>query len=299
MDIEKRSPNSNDAFFVALVAFLGFWIFNVLALPIYALLRQLDAHELTFLGVVAIVAEAGIFIPMLVYLRIRKVSLKQALGLEGRPTLPLGFFALLATVGCGFLLDHASYVAGQIFPNLKTGPLIQVGQTLAEASVLQAIALAIPLALAPALCEEFVCRGAILNGLRARFASPIWPIVLSSVFFGALHQDPFHASLASIMGVVFGIIAIRTGSIHMPIICHLVNNLASIFTPVLGGPSLPQVMETGHSTTAIAFGCVAFVVGLTGLFLWPRKAQEKDKNSEKNEQQSPSDAHDSDKNSTE
>jgi sodium transport system permease protein len=86
------------------------------------------------------------------------------------------------------------------------------------------------LAIIPGICEEFAFRGFILSGLesgrRNRSA-----ILLSALMFGFLHvlfsmfQQLFNATL---LGVILGLLAIRSGSILPGILFHATNNAMAI-----------------------------------------------------------------------
>ncbi len=85
-------------------------------------------------------------------------------------------------------------------------------------------------ALAPAICEEFAFRGFILSGLerehRTRSA-----ILLSALMFGFLHvllslfQQLFNATL---LGIVLGLLAVRSRSIVPGMIFHFINNALAV-----------------------------------------------------------------------
>ncbi|MFI5460307.1 MAG: ABC transporter permease subunit/CPBP intramembrane protease [Isosphaerales bacterium] len=85
-------------------------------------------------------------------------------------------------------------------------------------------------ALVPAVCEEFAFRGFILSGLehqhRTRSA-----ILLSALLFGFLHvllslfQQLFNATL---LGVVLGLLAVRSRSILPGIVFHFLNNALAV-----------------------------------------------------------------------
>jgi sodium transport system permease protein len=85
-------------------------------------------------------------------------------------------------------------------------------------------------ALIPAICEEFAFRGFILSGLehghRTRSA-----ILLSALMFGFLHvllslfQQLFNATL---LGVVLGLLAVRSRSIIPCIVFHFINNALGV-----------------------------------------------------------------------
>src|SRR5262249_40034250 len=85
-------------------------------------------------------------------------------------------------------------------------------------------------ALVPAVCEELAFRGFILSGLehqhRTRSA-----ILLSALMFGFLHvllslfQQLFNATL---LGIVLGLLAVRSRSILPGIVFHFINNALGV-----------------------------------------------------------------------
>ncbi len=91
------------------------------------------------------------------------------------------------------------------------------------------------LALLPAVCEEFAFRGYILSGLeqKRRVRSAIF---LSALMFGFLHvllslfQQLFNATL---LGVVLGLLAMRSKSILPGILFHFLNNAWAVSLPRL------------------------------------------------------------------
>ena len=80
------------------------------------------------------------------------------------------------------------------------------------------------------LSEEWALRGVVFQGLRSRF--PMWPAIIgSSILFGSVHimnvfvTGDFGGALlqaftATLSGVVFAALLIRTGSIWVPIVYH-------------------------------------------------------------------------------
>jgi sodium transport system permease protein len=82
------------------------------------------------------------------------------------------------------------------------------------------------LAIIPAICEELAFRGFILSGLEHDF-KPWLAILISAFLFGFLHvllslfQQLFNASL---LGIVLGLLAIRSRSILPGIVFHAINN---------------------------------------------------------------------------
>src|SRR5262249_34575865 len=75
------------------------------------------------------------------------------------------------------------------------------------------------LALLPAVCREVRSRGFILSGLRRRFR-PWTAIVLSSLLFALYHNHVFMLLPLFVLGVVLGVLAVRSGSIWPGVLLH-------------------------------------------------------------------------------
>lgn len=88
---------------------------------------------------------------------------------------------------------------------------------------------ALVLALLPAVCEELMFRGVILSGLRS--GAPNWAaIALSSFFFGAAHGMLQQSLSAFVIGLLIGLVAVRTGSLVPCILFHAIHNSLSLAT---------------------------------------------------------------------
>ncbi len=76
------------------------------------------------------------------------------------------------------------------------------------------------------ITEEILCRGAIL-----RISSPVGrvcAIILSSVLFGYMHGNYTQMINAAILGLLLSYVAIKSESIVVPCIMHIVNNSISV-----------------------------------------------------------------------
>jgi sodium transport system permease protein len=139
-------------------------------------------------------------------------------------------------------------------------------------------------AVVPAVCEEFAFRGFILSGLE-RGHSARSAILLSALLFGFLHvlmslfQQLFNATL---LGIVLGLLAVRSRSIVPGIIFHLINNgwlvstNAWVHSP-LGrrvGPWLYRNQEEGlYHYWLVALSAVVSAVLLYELWRSDRKTE--------------------------
>lgn len=82
--------------------------------------------------------------------------------------------------------------------------------------------------------EEWLCRGIVLRGLL-KHMSPAGAIALSALFFAVLHMNPWQALPAFCLGVLFGYVYYKTGSLKLTMLMHCVNNtMAVIFINLPG-----------------------------------------------------------------
>ena len=82
-------------------------------------------------------------------------------------------------------------------------------------------------AVAPAICEELAYRGFILSGFANRGRTWL-AIGLSSFAFGIMHMIPQQVFNASLLGIVLGLLAIRSKSLFPCILFHFVFNSAAV-----------------------------------------------------------------------
>ena len=82
------------------------------------------------------------------------------------------------------------------------------------------------------LFEEWLCRGLVLRGLLSKM-NPIGAICVSAAFFAILHMNPWQAIPAFMLGLLFGYVYYRTGSLKLTMLMHCVNNtMATVFSRI-------------------------------------------------------------------
>src|SRR5690606_37104510 len=113
-------------------------------------------------------------------------------------------------------------------------------------------------AVAPAVCEELAFRGFVLSGFLR--SGRMWPaIALSSFAFGLMHMIPQQVFNATLLGLVLGLLAVRSGSLLPCIVFHAIFN----GTQVVVGRLLPQ-FAGGEYPWPVIVGCAivsAMVIG--------------------------------------
>lgn len=86
-------------------------------------------------------------------------------------------------------------------------------------------------AIVPAFVEELLFRGMVLSNIRPYSESGA--ILISALFFGLMHQTPFQIFYTTALGVVLGIICVKTGSIWSCVLLHFFNNFFSVLQTYL------------------------------------------------------------------
>ena len=83
------------------------------------------------------------------------------------------------------------------------------------------------------LLEEVLCRGVILESVRARYGV-VAALFLSAFFFAVLHGHPALAFNDFVMGLILGFIYIETDSIFSTILLHALNNGLAFLLIIVG-----------------------------------------------------------------
>jgi uncharacterized protein len=82
-------------------------------------------------------------------------------------------------------------------------------------------------AVVPAICEEVLFRGYIQRSFEFRF-SPVLAALITAVFFGFFHLNPYGIIPLISLGFFFGYAAYKSNSIIIPMILHFINNFTAV-----------------------------------------------------------------------
>jgi len=122
-------------------------------------------------------------------------------------------------------------------------------------------------------CEELFFRGVFQRGITPPAPySPVSALVFSSVVFSAFHLDPVGFVARVELGLLFGWLFLRTGSVWPGIAAHAANNLVSSVLFLMAKASGQEAGEADTETNPLVilalsgFGCVV----LLGLLAYAR-----------------------------
>jgi sodium transport system permease protein len=123
------------------------------------------------------------------------------------------------------------------------------------------------LALVSAVSKEVAFRGWMLNGLRQRYR-PWTAILISSLLFAAFHMNAFVMVPAFLLGLVLGVLAVRSGSLLPGILLHLGCYAILIYGAEPGASPLGLGDAGLGLRLTVAVGCAALALALLWWLNW-------------------------------
>lgn len=103
------------------------------------------------------------------------------------------------------------------------------------------------------LFEEWLCRGLVLRGLLYK-TNPTSAIVASAAFFAVLHMNPWQAIPAFLLGILFGYVYYKTGSLKLTMLMHCANNTMAVIASKV--PLLEKADTFMDVLSPWAYGCI-------------------------------------------
>ena len=130
----------------------------------------------------------------------------------------------------------------------------------------------ISIAIMAPLVEELLFRGAIQGHLLRKGMKPVYAILIASAVFGIVHMNPIQIPFAFAIGMIFGWLYYRTGSVVPGMIGHFINNsIATIQMALLSKEELntKTIEWLGEGPTYALFAASLAVT--IGMFLYLKK----------------------------
>jgi sodium transport system permease protein len=119
------------------------------------------------------------------------------------------------------------------------------------------------MAVSPAICEETLFRGPILRGLGTRLGPPT-AIVMTAALFGLFHIDVYRLFPATVLGVLLGYLAHKSGSIVPSMLAHFCNNAILV---TLARSGLDERMEGMSHRASVMLVAASLVLTTVGVML--------------------------------
>ena len=116
--------------------------------------------------------------------------------------------------------------------------------------------------------EEIVFRGGVMEPLLRRGVSPGVAIAVSALLFGFVHFNPAQIPFAVLVGALFGIVYWRTRRLGITCLCHMVNNLCSVWLMRTYGDQAPEITFNGLWGPWLSVGIAAGSLVICGILMW-------------------------------
>ena len=119
------------------------------------------------------------------------------------------------------------------------------GNLMKADSIAEMLLVIIVIAAVPAVCEEVMFRGYIQKSLGFK-VKPFWAALITAIFFGFYHFNPYGLLPLICLGVYFGFAAYTSNSLIVPIFLHFLNNFgAVILYYIIGDDQMVNTDITG------------------------------------------------------
>lgn len=125
-------------------------------------------------------------------------------------------------------------------------------------------------AVLPALCEETIFRGIILDGVKD--IGTVAACLLGGLLFSVFHQSPTQTIYQFICGAAFTLLAIRADSIWPAILIHFVNNAVIIFDYKF---DFLSKVSSGGAIAIYVISAVCLAASLVYLIFFDKKTNRK------------------------
>ena len=219
-NIYNLKDSGNVFLFALILPILVSLVFSMIA-NVIAGARGIEASVITdnmwFMtaySIVLILCYAGIY---LVYNKIQKIDFK-AINLKFN----LKWHTYLIMIVVGVI----SLFGIQYFISIIDDLLISLGYNMAKTNITSwgTFFLSVfVMAILPAIGEELIFRGIILNGLRTRF-NDIASIFISAILFALMHQNLQQLIYPFLLGSIMAWAVVRSGSLISSVVIHFTNN---------------------------------------------------------------------------
>lgn len=137
------------------------------------------------------------------------------------------------------------------------------GSLLASHSIFEASFIVVAVAVVPAVCEETFFRGFVLNSFRLKY-KPFWSALITGIFFGLYHFNPYGLIPLIALGVYFGFAAYTSNSIFVPMALHFLNNFFAVVMFLALGDD--ELISSSVTVDQSPFALLVSFLILSGIF---------------------------------
>ena len=227
---------------LVIISFAAYWIAGVLARIVVSANQFVELRHIIEQAVSIVANTLSFGLALLMIKKWLRIPARFAFPMQLKDfsiTLPAIFICLGINTFGGFLHGIIAAMLETGFGVVSSGP-----ELIAPDGGPALLMYIISLTIIPAVLEELVFRGVVMQSLR-RFGDG-FALVVSAILFGLIHGNLIQFIPAFLAGIAIGYFVMRTGSILTGILIHLANNAIVIATDLLTrGGSEELMMITG------------------------------------------------------
>jgi sodium transport system permease protein len=211
-------------------------------------------------------------VPALVFCLVGRHDLRKTLAL--RPAPPRAFLAALLVILGGIPLGWTVAWLQSFVLSIPVEYLQALEQMVTAGDTRRLLFLLLAVALTPAVCEELVFRGVLLQGL-GRSMTMARTVVVSALIFGAFHLS-FETAVRFLptvwLGLLLAFVVWHTRSLYTGMLMHFVNNAAVVV--LVSTPMLREQFSDPSGQPPWLLVAIAPLVLWAGLRLLPRRDED-------------------------
>lgn len=198
----------------------------------------------------------AILLPVLLFAKSwNKQKIKETFSFRRVKALPLIIIAIVG-VPLNILCGYIQQLTIVLF-NLNIETYTKLGEGLICHNVQDYIVSFLGMVFLAAFCEEMLFRGYIQTAYVKKIGAS-WGIFLTAILFSAYHLDMGGFFSRILLGLWFGLLFVRFGSIWPAIIAHAVNNF---FAAIITINFLPKLYESEFFSIIIWISGIIFILG--------------------------------------
>jgi|TARA_B100000953_G_scaffold61475_1_gene48959 hypothetical protein len=206
------------------------------------------------------VGQAFLIVPVLILLNRKQLSIIESLRLNAISKQVI-VATILLSIGAMIIADEINILVDMIIP--APDSFLQLEALLTPDNPISMFLLIITIVLLAPIGEELLFRGFLQKYLEIAWGDITKAILLSSLFFAAIHFNPYWLIQIYLLGVLLGYIAWQTQSVVSSIIFHVIINASSLIFTFLGEPAESALIWRGHINPIILLlGTYLFWIGL-------------------------------------
>ena len=167
------------------------------------------------------------------------------------------FLSLILSFGAVLLSSEMNILIDMVFPIPQS--FLDLDTVLAPGNPISLILVVLTVVVIAPIGEEMVFRGFLQRYLEDTWQDVTRAILISSLFFAAIHFNPYWAIQIYFMGLLLGYLSWLTQSIFPSIIMHMAINGTSMLFIFLGENAESALLWNGHvNPLLLTIGAYAF-----------------------------------------